>query len=108
MLARRSSDAIEPGHELARRCVEGASKPDDDGERGVADAALDLGHVREADTGPLREVCLRELLALPQFAHPGPEGAAHALVPVVGHVRIVRTTITGRRSRRGQDARQDQ
>ena len=108
MLARRSFDAIEPGHELARRCVEGASKPDDDGERGVTDSALDLGHVREADPGPLRDVGLRELLALPQFAHPRAEGAAHALVPVVGHVRIVRTPITGRRTRRGHDPREDQ
>lgn len=84
-------DLVEPSHKVRRFRVESACKPNDHGESRVAITALDLGQVGSADPCTGSEVHLTQLPATSKFAQPRTERMADARVPLVGHVRIVRT-----------------
>jgi hypothetical protein len=102
MVSTRSTGLFESGDEVTRGDVDSARKPQNDCERRVPEAALDLRDVHEAHPGALGNIGLSQPLALSQHPQPRAEGAADPRVPVFGHARIVRTR--SQRRRRGVGA----
>ena len=54
--------------------VKGFGQPPDVDQRGIALAAFDTAHVGPVEPGPVRQLLLRELQAVPEFAHPLAKG----------------------------------
>ena len=60
--------------QLRKGYVECFGKPPDVDQRGIALAAFDTAHVCPVEPGPVRQLLLRELQAVPEFAHPLAKG----------------------------------
>jgi hypothetical protein len=91
VLISRWEPVIEIDDEVTRCDAYRAGKANDDSQRRVPQATLDLGHVHQTHGRSLGDVRLCQPLATSELAKPRAEHATDARIPLVRHVRIVRT-----------------